>query len=316
MRALPYLIFASFLGSGCTDALEVSSIDQGVLEGNRIASNRIASNQLTLNRIASNRIASNRIASNSFRLNQPITDDLLATADGRELLLYIVQCALPSDVTLKGIYAGVEYTFKGDIGLASRWIHRTIRTREQRWVSACLIARVNKFEIPVPISIRGPKDDLTLTAEEAEQFSVQEGAFYGNVFKPISEPIEWVACRGRDQAESELGTLSLRKCAEPDPANPGKTLCGFTYAGDCVNFSRPRTPYACKHFVPSKDAKDPKDDDRDDDLGGDDADDELGSRDPDPVEGGYYTKCHDEPGGPRWPGATRYREVITVYLTP
>ncbi len=48
----------------------------------------------------------------------------------------------------------------------------------------------------------------------------------------------------------DSGTLDLRDCAEPDPAHPGLTLCGFKYAGDCADWTRPKNAYACKSYEP------------------------------------------------------------------
>ncbi len=80
-----------------------------------------------------------------------------------------------------------------------------------------------------------------LAPGEGAGFPLEEGAFYGQVFThDDDDPIEWFACRGRDQARGEFGGLVNRDCAEPDPADPAVTQCGFTYAGDCDD--------ACNHF--------------------------------------------------------------------
>src|SRR5262249_60535140 len=112
---------------------------------------------------------------------------------------------------------------------------------------------------------------------EAELYPVQEGAFYGNLFTG-DDPIDWNACRGAGQAEGESGGLVLRDCAEEDPANPGKTYCGFNYAGDCADFT-PQfpSPYACGTYDAAQ---------------------------------GTYGDCHDRSGIGKWPDAGKYREVI------
>jgi len=61
----------------------------------------------------------------------------------------------------------------------------------------------------------------------------------------LNQPIQWFACRGKDQAAGETGGLGDRDCAEPDPQNPGFTLCGFVFAGDCGSFAADRT---CESF--------------------------------------------------------------------
>ncbi|MCI0435153.1 MAG: hypothetical protein L0271_16165 [Gemmatimonadetes bacterium] len=36
----------------------------------------------------------------------------------------------------------------------------------------------------------------------------------------------------------------------------------------------------------------------------------------DEFRGGYYEQCHDSAGNGRWPGAERFKEVITVFVEP
>jgi hypothetical protein len=296
------------MATACVDGPDVSTRTQSVLEGNAIATNGIATNGVALNGIATNGIATNKLSNNLYSL---ASNDLMSTAEGREVLKYVIGCAIPSGVTLTGSKSGVTYNFTGEIGLAPSWLNRGLRESEQRWVSACLLARVNRFGVPVSISIRGDHSALAVTATEAHDYTVEEGAFYGNVFRAVEAPIIWNACRGRDQAAGDSGTLDLRDCAEPDPANPGLTLCGFKYAGDCADWARPKNAYACKTYHNlSID---------DDDCHGladhvlDDLHEGLSNQN---SRGGYYDDCHDAPGNGSWQHATRFSEVITVYVKP
>lgn len=330
MRVVPLVVLAVLSCAACAEPTVESSTRQSVLEGNRIVANRIVANRIVANRIVANRIVANRISNNRFRLNQQAAGDLLDDEGGRELLAYFVSCAVPRDITLVADHHGHHYEFPGDIGLAPKWIDRSLNKPEQRWVSACLISRVNKFAISIPISIRGPHNALTVTADEADEFSLEEAAFYGNIFTPLDEPIIWVACRGRSQAAGEGGGLSMRDCAEPDPDNPGLTMCGFTYAGDCADWSKPKNAYACKSF--EQHFAGVRDDDDDDDRHGNgghgggghgdhgdhgDHDGDCDDDDDDDMhEGGYYQKCHDRAGSGRWPHAEQYDEVVTVFLSP
>jgi len=110
------------------------------------------------------------------------------------------------------------------------------------------IARVNAYGVSVQISLRGPNSALTVTPDEQANWTLQEGAFYGNYFTAPGEEIDWNACRGRD---SEQAQLRERACAQPDPQNPGKTLCGFNFAGDCGRYTAASTPTACRSFSPN-----------------------------------------------------------------
>jgi len=307
MRTFLTVVFVSAMATACVDEPDVSTRTQSVLEGNAIATNGIATNGVALNGIATNGIATNKLSNNLYAL---ASNDLMSTEEGREVLKYVIGCAIPSGITLTGRYAGVTYDFVGEIGLASSWINRGLRESEQRWVSACLLARVNRFGVPVSISIRGSHSALAVSATEARDYTVEEGAFYGNVFRAVDAPIIWNACRGRDQATGDGGTLDLRDCAEPDPAHPGLTLCGFKYAGDCADWTRPRNAYACKSYQ----QLDIDDDDchglADHDLS--DLHEGLNQN----ARGGYYENCHDTAGNGTWHNTTRFAEVITVYLKP
>jgi hypothetical protein len=232
---------------------------------NRLASNRLASNRLASNRLASNRLASNRLASNGLvetRLQaNSETADMLNTADGREVYSYIVSCALPEGTTIEADVPGADDTappntiyscnkehcvFSGSVGLAKHWIDRRLDQKGQRWVTACLLARVNHYGVTEIISMRGVAPELSVSPEEAEQYSLQEGAFYGNLFGDGDGPLDWNACRGKDKAESpDKAGLELRACAEPDPNDPTHTMCGFKYAGDCGSFAQVPERHAC-----------------------------------------------------------------------
>ncbi|MGE0550191.1 MAG: hypothetical protein AB7O24_10065 [Kofleriaceae bacterium] len=207
--------------------------------------NRLAVNRLAVNRLAVNRLAVNRLAVNRLALNAVSAGELVATPEGRELLSYVVSCAVPEGQTLVAEHDGTTFDFLGELGLAPEWLDRKLTDKGKGWISACLFARVNNHDVSVPISMRGPHDALDSTEAEQATWSVEEGAFYGNLFTPADEPIKWFACRGAGQATGETGGLVERDCTEPDPANPGKTLCGFTYAGDCGDFA---AQHACKKF--------------------------------------------------------------------
>lgn len=292
------VVFVSAMATACIGDPDASTSTQGVLDDNRIVTNRIVTNHLELNRIVTNSLVSNRLSNDSYRI---VTNSLLTTAEGRELLTYVVSCAIPAGISLVGEYDGVSYVFPGDIGLAPKWLSRALGEPEQRWVSACLIARVNRFGIPVSLSLRGPHKALKVSEVEANDYSLEEGAFYGNVFTAPDQPILWYACRGRDEVANESGDLDLRDCAEPDPENPGFTLCGFTYVGDCADWAPPTNDYGCRNFkdpVEQPPARDPAD---------------LSNQD---YQGGFYEQCFDAPGNGSWEGAERFPEVVTIFVAP
>src|SRR5262245_28842594 len=106
--------------------------------------------------------------------------------------------------------------------------------------------------------MRGPHPALAATSAEFENYTLEEGGFYGNIF--ARNAIDWNACQGADQydwlnggepldgvedpGDDFGGSLYTRDCAEPSAANDGTTVCGFNYAGLCGNFAS--SDYSCK----------------------------------------------------------------------
>jgi len=226
-----------------------SSVEQHITSHNKISANKISANKISANKISANKISANKISANKLSVNLDAAGDLLSTPEGQEVFSFLVSCALRPEVTLVAdLDDGTHLEFPGEIGLAPAWTNRPLNNTDKGWVSACMFSRVNNEDVFVPISLRGPSGALRTDRDERASFTLEEGAFYGNLFTPDDEPIVWIACRGRDQAAGEIGALANRDCAEPDPANPGLTKCGFTYAGDCADFVRPRNSYACEDF--------------------------------------------------------------------
>ncbi len=242
----------------------------------------LAVNGLALNGMVANRVVATAVAENSLAIGRsggnlqvnPISSQLLNTAEGRDYFTYIVSCAMPSGTVIET----PSGSYEGALGLATGWETRAMTTSEKRWVSACLLARVNAYGISVEVSLRGDQPSLSPSSSELETFTLAEGAFYGNVFTDADSKMEMYACRGQAQAAGESGGLSNRDCAEP--AGNGLTVCGFKYAGDCLDYT-PQTPsaYACSYA-----------------LNG-------------------YQDCHQRPSAGLWePGSSQF-EVITSYVS-
>lgn len=243
---------------------------------NKIVLNGILANKLTAAKIAENPLATGR--TETSLIANPVSDPMLSTAEGRDYFSYIVSCAMPAGEVVKAAVAGVEYEFSGSIGLVPDWEFRALSTSEKRWVSACLLARVNAYGVSVSISLRGDHGALLPSAEESSAYGVVEGAFYGNLFVAENQKLEMSACRGAAQAAGESGQLMQRDCTEP--AGNGLTQCGFKYAGDCSDYS-PATPsaYACSSMT-----------------------------------NGLYQNCHTMASTGRWAAGSERSEVITVFV--
>ena len=206
-------LLAILASSACViDEADLGQTDQDVTTTNKLATNKLASNKL----------ASNKLAAAAFA-NGMEAQPLLDTADGRDVLTYMLQCALTpvQSITLTDS-SGTPWTFGGLIGVAPAWTTRALALDEQRWVTGCLLARVNYFGIVVSLSMRGDLPALATTVEERD-YKELDGAFYGNLFDPAGA-LEY-ACDGKSDN-------ALRICA--DLSSDGvTTMCGFTYTGPC-----------------------------------------------------------------------------------
>lgn len=189
-------------------------------------------------RLATNGLVPSAIHPNTLN-TKALTGDAIANAPGMEdtsqhalFTTYLVDCALSSTQSVTSPVT--KTTYKGSIGLAPAWTTRNLTADESQAVSACVLARANLDGINITISLRGDAGVLGTTREEAANFNVEEAAFYGDLF--TTTPGALHACNGVDQVRvgDTYGDLPNRQCGQEDSKNPGYTLCGFVYDGECA----------------------------------------------------------------------------------
>src|SRR6185436_12394159 len=117
------------------------------------------------------------------------TDGLMATAEGRALVSYLVKCALPAgDTLVKG-----AYSFAGQLGLAPEWKNGACGTSCEESISACVMAHVNTTGNHYPLWLIGPQSSLGWGRNNSTPFI--EAAFFGNIFV---SPLRAYYCNGPD----------------------------------------------------------------------------------------------------------------------
>ena len=200
----------------------------GTSSDNLTAVNKLAANKLAANKLAANKLAANKLAANSLGAH-----DLMSTPDGRDVMSYVVGCALVTGQTYVDHDSdGNEYSFPGWLGLATAWADRAPTVEERQLVTGCLLSRTNYFGVSVQISLRGDSDLLATDADEIAAFPADEAAFWGDLFDP-SGVISEHACESAAKVANESGaSYALRQCATPS-GDGVTTLCGFTYEGTC-----------------------------------------------------------------------------------
>jgi hypothetical protein len=216
------LVLGAFAATGCVASTDeaVGVAEEAALTSNALTSNALTSNALTSNALTSNALTSNALTSNALTSNaltsNALTSNALADPNARELLKYVVSCALPTGaqvVTPSG-------TYEGSLGLAPQWGKPGGHCDEscQEWVSACVLSRVDYSGTKVSISIRGQNKALATSAQEQSSFSNREATYYGNIFK---SPQLRFAC------------LSPGKTALPRVCGPSLDNCVMTITGQC-----------------------------------------------------------------------------------
>jgi hypothetical protein len=153
------------------------------------------------------------------------------SVDGQRLLKYVVECALPRSDRLLTSYQGRDVVLEGSVGLASDWKRHALSEIDQRWLSACILSRINAFGATVQLSLRGahPALQKSVTLEESRNFGFQEGAFYGNLF---ANPPAIYACRGAGGLK-RARAKEQRVCTEASQDDSQTSRCGIVLTGGC-----------------------------------------------------------------------------------
>jgi hypothetical protein len=151
--------------------------------------------------LVENALTSNALTSSALR-------DPLA----RQLLKYVVSCALSSGAHFDVNIDGVVYGFDGELGLHKKWgdTGGSCDNACKTWVSACVLSRINHLGLATPISMRGNKGELSSDSAEQTTYSIREGAYYGNIF---ANPPIYYACVSPEKTSIErVCGASLDEC--------------------------------------------------------------------------------------------------------
>ena len=176
------------------DTEALGTTQEAALSNNALSNNALSNNALSNNALSNNALSNNALSNNALS-NNAILVAALTDPNARELLKYIVSCALPPTSTVDFTSEGVNYSYPGELGLTPKWglPGGTCNEACQRWISACVMARVDFLGEKVSISLRGPHANLATTPAERAQYTVREGVYYGNIFRDPADQ-ERYAC--------------------------------------------------------------------------------------------------------------------------
>src|SRR5262245_41526408 len=127
------LALVSIGAASCGGEDEIGEAQSAALSANALTANALTANALTANALTANALTANALTANALR--DPLS---------RELLKYVVSCALDDGQSVTLSVDGQRYVFPGSLGLAPEWGERRGSCDDscQRWVSGCVLARV------------------------------------------------------------------------------------------------------------------------------------------------------------------------------
>ena len=213
------LTMSVLAGCGAGEETDLAATRSALTAENALTANALTANALTANALTANALTANALTANALTANA-LTANGLRDPLGRELLKYVVSCALPAGASVSITVDSHRYDFPGSIGLAPQWgnVGGSCDRSCQRWVSGCVLARVDAAGVERLISIRGDNRALRPDGRELAQYRQREATYYGNLF-----------------AEGQPRYLCLSPGATSDDRVCGPSLsdCPMTVVGAC-----------------------------------------------------------------------------------
>jgi hypothetical protein len=146
----------------------------------------------------------------------------------RHILKDLMECALRDDQSVMDQENGAVYT--GQVGLAEEWGSRALFDRERRWVSACMIQRLNYFGISVPILLEGDTAPIAVDPVLRQSYPFAESTAWGDIFKGSAGDFAWIC------TEEDVWSICPKDLGEPwvdTRVCDGVQDCGIAFAGRC-----------------------------------------------------------------------------------
>ncbi|MDY7229332.1 hypothetical protein [Hyalangium rubrum] len=114
---------------------------------------------------------------NGFLSSFPLSQ---ISQDCREVLRSAVECALTTDQSVSDPVTGELYT--GWWGLAPSWREAALNVDGRRYVTACMVQRLNYSGTSVPILLEGPHSAIAQSSTFTPQYPIAESTVFGDLF--------------------------------------------------------------------------------------------------------------------------------------
>jgi hypothetical protein len=98
----------------------------------------------------------------------------------RQVLRSAVECALTVNQTVSDPVTGELYT--GWWGLAPSWLSGALNTDGRRYVTACMVQRLNYYGASVPILLEGAHPAIAESLTYSAQYPIEESTVFGDLF--------------------------------------------------------------------------------------------------------------------------------------
>ncbi|MDI1433020.1 hypothetical protein [Polyangium sorediatum] len=181
----------------------------------------------------------------------PALPTLLASC--REVLKNAVECALNPSQSVDDPVNGL--TYQGHWGLADEWYYGGLSTDGKRWVTACMVQRLNVLGAHVDILLEGNHPRIVENLANDATYDFEESSAYGNLFDsrativPGRPAFSAYVCSELEQiqqcpASGGLPWIDHRICDQAGNS------CGLVYLGACQTACIPNGPageyWSCK----------------------------------------------------------------------
>ncbi|ATB37767.1 hypothetical protein CYFUS_003192 [Cystobacter fuscus] len=180
----------------------------------------------------------------SFPLN-------LVSESCRHVFRSAVECALTPAQSVRDPVTGALYT--GWWGLAPSWLGDVLDTAGRRYVTACMVQRLNFYGASVPILFEGAHPAIAHSTTYASQYPIEESTVFGDLFSSSTPLLGllpafnvfvcWESLLPQSCGLLGLPLLEKRICDDAP-------LCGLLPVGPCALSCEGSGPYwKCRPFL-------------------------------------------------------------------
>jgi hypothetical protein len=167
----------------------------------------------------------------------------------REVIRSAVECALTLNQTVRDPVTGETYT--GWWGLAPAWLGGVLSTDGRRYVTACMVQRLNFSGTRVPILLEGDHPAIAHNPIYCPQYPLMESTVFGDLFSSTTplggqQPAFDAYVCWENMLPQECGSASLPSFFATRICH-GLPQCGLTVLGPCNLSCMQHGPYwRCK----------------------------------------------------------------------